>query len=146
MHLARWVSLASLAALVLLMLGPFSGLEKHLLLTDEAAHFLAFAIITTALFLNLPLRTRTQIVIIAMLLAASIEVVQSVVGRHAEWADLFCGSSPVWLVAAVWPPRRIKTISRTRGARRSTGASSPSIAQPSKKQPGKKQNAAASKA
>lgn len=106
-RLIRWVALAALLCLLVLMLGPFQGMEREVGLTDKPAHSLAFAVITAALFLNWQRGSRLQIAGAAIAIATCVEVLQAVTGRDAELADVMAGGLGVAVVALCWRHRAI---------------------------------------
>jgi len=99
-------SLLFLAALTCAvgMVGPFQGVEKHLISPDKAAHFSAFYGLTLLLFSAFPDRRRTDLVALAVFAGSGIEVVQMLTGRDAEIGDVMADALgslavyvPVWL-------------------------------------------------
>ncbi|MDB5441600.1 MAG: hypothetical protein JWM33_4027 [Caulobacteraceae bacterium] len=101
-RLAARLSLGfGLILLAVLMLGPFGGLEKRILLGDKQAHFLAFYGLTALSFVAVPNRRRADLCLIILVLGAVLEVVQGMVGRDMDLADLFADLAGV---AAVMLP------------------------------------------
>ena len=103
----RWGALAALGCLLILMLGPFQGAERSFDLSDKSAHALAFAVITSALFLNWLKASRLQVVGASFAIAVLVEVVQAMTGRDAEVGDVLADSVGIIIVAVLWGLRRV---------------------------------------
>jgi len=73
---------------VVLLLGPFQGLERSVGLSDAAAHGIAFYLLTVGLFLSAPKWRRTDLALVAAGLAIVSEVAQALAGRGADPVDL----------------------------------------------------------
>jgi len=100
-------ALVALACLLILMLGPFQGAERNFDLSDKSAHALAFAIITSALFLNWLKRSRLQIAGASLAIAVLVEMVQAMTGRDAELGDVLADSVGIAIIVVLWWPRRL---------------------------------------
>lgn len=73
---------------------------------DKAGHFLSFFVLTLLLSLALPRAPRGIIILLLVIAGGGIEIVQSHVGRDADWKDwiadiagIACAALPVWLDA-----------------------------------------------
>ena len=105
--LLKWIrGCAVVGALMLgtLVLGPFQGLESRVGLSDAAAHAIAFYGLSLTLFLIAPSRRRTDLIVVALGIGVSIELLQLLVGRSADLRDLLAdaagiaaAASPVWI-------------------------------------------------
>ena len=103
-----------------LMIGPFGGVEQASLVWDKAAHFIAFGLILWSvgvLFRRLPRLWAAALVLAS---GAAVEVIQSFVGRDADWGDLLAdalGIATALLLWAIWrrfKPRAALQTSNTR--------------------------------
>lgn len=101
-----------LAALVCAvgMLGPFQGIENHLIEPDKAAHFTAFYGLTLLMFSAAPDRRRFDLVMLSILAGSGIEILQALTGRDGEIGDVLADAAgalavyvPVWLEWARQP-------------------------------------------
>ncbi len=72
----------------ILVFGPFSGAEKLVGLTDKEAHVLAFYGLTGLGLLALPRVRRWDVMLVCLTLGGVIEIVQAMIGRDAEIADM----------------------------------------------------------
>lgn len=73
---------------------------------DKAGHFLSFFVLTLLLSLALPRAPRGILIAVLVIAGGGIEIVQSYVGRDADWKDwiadivgIACAALPVWLDA-----------------------------------------------
>lgn len=108
MNTVTRVAAAGLAVgLVIAMLGPFQGLERAIGLTDKQAHALAFAAITSALFLVAPNWSRLWIGCLALGAGIVIELIQGASGRSANIWDLAADAVGILVVIVMWPRRRV---------------------------------------
>jgi len=89
-----------LAALLVLLLGPFQGLEERIGLSDKAAHVAAFYVLSLALFAALPSLRRTDLALGVLALAAATEVAQTFTGRTGSFPDFAADAAGV-LVAVL---------------------------------------------
>jgi VanZ family protein len=98
-----------------LMLGPFQGAERHLLLPDKAAHAIAFFLFTLLSFLAAPRLRKNDLALVALALASASEVAQSVVGRSASMEDLMADAAGIFAAwALMWAAQvRRRPIGRT---------------------------------
>ncbi len=92
------------------MLGPFQGVENHLIEPDKAAHFTAFYGLTLLMFSAFPNRRRLDLAVLAIAVGSAIEILQAVTGRDGEIGDLVADAAgalavyaPVWLEWARQP-------------------------------------------
>jgi VanZ family protein len=89
------------AVLLVLMLGPFQGLEHTVGLTDKAAHAVAYYFVTLVAFAAFPDVRRTDTAGMVFMIATGIEAVQGFTNRTVSIADL--GANSVGVLAAVLP-------------------------------------------
>ena len=120
-----WITVTAQAALAcgvlvggVLMLGPFQGAERHLMLSDKEAHAIAFFLFTLLAVLAAPQLRKNDIAVVALALAAASEVAQGMVGRSAALSDLLADAVGIF---AVWAPMqaadfRLSIIRRLRSA------------------------------
>jgi len=87
--------------LIVLLLGPFQGLETHLGLSDKTAHAAAFYVLTLGVFASLPGIRRTDLALWVLALAAATEIAQGFTGRSASLEDLLADAAGI--VIAVVP-------------------------------------------
>lgn len=97
----RIVAALALAALTVVLLGPFQGLERVVHLSDKEAHALAFYGVTLGLFATLPGWRRTDLALAALSFGALIEIGQGLTGRSLSLADFGCDA--LGILAAVGP-------------------------------------------
>lgn len=116
----RCCFLVGFTGLLVILLGPFQGLERTLGLTDSVAHCLAFYGLTVGLFIVLPRFRRIDIALGSLLLAASSEVAQSFTGRTGSLADfaadsfgIICAVSPA--IADRWRHAFTQRAARSMG-------------------------------
>lgn len=74
-------------ALTVALLGPFQGAEKHLGLSDVAAHVLAFYVLSVAGLTVAPHARREDMARLVIVFAIATEVIQGVTGRSMSLAD-----------------------------------------------------------
>ncbi len=87
--------------LLVLLLGPFQGLEQHLGLSDKSAHAIAFYVLSLALFASLPRLRRTDLAFGLLAFAAATEIAQTLTGRSGSFADF--AADAVGVAGAVIP-------------------------------------------
>jgi VanZ family protein len=105
--LSARVTLALGSAFVTAMLlGPFQGAERHLMLTDKEAHGLAFMVFTVLAFIAAPKVRRSDLVLTALALAAASEIAQALVGRDGNVADFMADGLGVAIAAGIDPVGR----------------------------------------
>lgn len=92
------------------MLGPFQGIENHLIEPDKAAHFTAFYGLTLLMFSAFPNRRRFDLAILAIAAGSGVEILQAITGRDGELGDVLADAAgalavyvPVWLEWARQP-------------------------------------------
>lgn len=106
---ARGLLCLGALVIVVLMLGPFQGAERHFGLNDFAAHAIAFYGLTALCFLAGPRLRRNDIALVLVALGAAMEVAQGVTGRSASFHDLAADAVGVF---AAWAPAQIETLRR----------------------------------
>lgn len=93
--------------MVVLMLGPYQGLEQSFGLTDKAAHALAFYVATLGLFLVAPTYRRDDLVLVVIAAAIVVEILQPFTGRTMSFSDVLAGLGGIM---AAYLPGRIELI------------------------------------
>jgi VanZ family protein len=115
--IARWLLLGAVLVCGFGMLGPFRGLEKHIVPVDKAAHFIAFYGLTVLAFSAFPKRRRMDLVVLAVFAGAAVEVIQSLTGRDGEIGDLVADAAGAFAVfAPIWLERRRELRTERRSA------------------------------
>lgn len=100
------------------MVGPFQGVEEALIPWDKAAHFTAFYILTSLLYVAFPRRRRLDLTLMAIFGGAAIEIAQGLAGRDMGIGDMVAnalGAGAVLLPMFLqeWrSPRRVERRSR----------------------------------
>ena len=101
----RLATLVSALATLWLAFEP-PGDGPGLIPWDKAGHFLSFFVLTLLLSLALPRVPRGILILVLVIAGGGIEIVQSYVGRDADWKDwiadiagIGCAALPVWLDA-----------------------------------------------
>lgn len=74
------------------MVGPFQGVEEALIPWDKAAHFTAFYILTSLLYVAFPRRRRLDLTVTAIFAGAGIEIAQGLSGRDMGVGDMFANA------------------------------------------------------
>ena len=87
-RLSRVAAAISGFGLMVLMLGPFQGLEEAFGLSDKAAHAVAFFAATTGLFLIAPGWRRGDIALYAIGFGVLVELMQGLTGRSMSATDV----------------------------------------------------------
>lgn len=112
--LARLMFCLGACGLLVLMLGPFQGLEQVFGLNDKAAHVIAFYGLAIALFTIAPTRRRGDLSLFLVAAALGVELLQGLTGRSVSVVDFLAGSLGV---CAAWAPgqiERLRHLARTR--------------------------------
>ena len=110
--LNRWAAALSLAALTVLLLGPFQGLERVFGMTDVVAHALAFYALSLVAFTIAPTWRRNDLALAVFAFGALIEFVQSATGRSGSLFDL--GADGFGIGMAMLPQMIDRLRQRTR--------------------------------
>lgn len=97
------------AAVPIMLLKQFQGLEGALGLNDKAAHALAFYAACIALFVVAPRARRWDLCLIVLATAVTVELLQQYTGRSPSLGDFFAGAAGV---AAAWASGKIEEIRR----------------------------------
>lgn len=87
LFLLRLLAVAGTVGLVILLLGPYQGLELRFGMTDKPAHAIAAFFFTQALFMVAPGWRRLDLALIVLLLGALVEVAQGATGRSMSISD-----------------------------------------------------------
>lgn len=74
------------------MVGPFQGVEEALIPWDKAAHFVAFYLLTSLLYVAFPRRRRVDLTVFAIFAGAAIEIAQGLSGRDMGVGDMFANA------------------------------------------------------
>lgn len=74
------------------MVGPFQGVEEALIPWDKAAHFVAFYVLTSLLYVAFPRRRRVDLTLMAVLAGAGIEIAQGLSGRDMGVGDILANA------------------------------------------------------
>jgi hypothetical protein len=122
---ARWLLLAAGAVCAFGMLGPFRGIERAFVPWDKAAHFIAFYGLTLLMFSAFPERRRLDLALLATFVGAAIEVIQAMVGRDGELADLLADAAGAFAVYAPIHLERLRQPSIERRRERVASAPAP---------------------
>lgn len=88
MRLLKLMAVAAILILLVLMLGPFGGLEKSTGLSDKIGHIIAFAVITGSLAVLRPRWSLPVIACAAFATGVAVEIIQGQVGRDADVMDV----------------------------------------------------------
>ena len=119
-----WITGSAQAALAVgsligavLMLGPFQGAERLLLLTDKEAHAIAFFLFTLLGLMAAPRLRKNDLALVALALASASEAAQSAVGRSASMEDLMADAAGIFAAwALMWAAQaRRRLIGRNWG-------------------------------
>lgn len=89
MRLLKLAAVTAILILLVLMLGPFGGLEKSTGVSDKIGHIIAFAVITCSLAILRPRWGLALIAGTALAIGVGVEIIQGQVGRDADIADVF---------------------------------------------------------
>ena len=101
-NILRLAALLFVAALVVLLLGPGTPLEREIIGLDKLAHFGAFGGLLWSFGVLFRRQPRALLAIYAIGFGALAEVVQGLVGRDASWLDLLADALGVLVALAVW--------------------------------------------
>lgn len=99
--------------LIILMLGPFHGLERVFGLADGPAHVIAFFWITTGLFAVAPGWRRNDIALGAVLLAVMTETLQAFTGRSLSLFQLAADGAGIVVAMVPGWVERLRHLART---------------------------------
>ena len=124
---ARWLLLSAGLVCAFGMLGPFRGLERHIVPVDKAAHFIAFYGVTLLAFSAFPKRRRMDLVMLAIFAGAAVEVFQSLTGRDGEIGDLLADAAGAF---AVFAPIYLERQRELRTERRASRVASAPVSEP----------------
>jgi len=99
MRLLKLAALAAILTLLALMLGPFGAAEARIG-SDKVGHIVAFAVIAVSLAILRPRWSLPIIACAAFVIGVAVEIVQSLTGRDAEFADVLANMAGIAL--ATW--------------------------------------------
>ncbi len=85
---------------------------------DKAAHFIAFYLLTSLLFLSFPRRRRFDLACLATLAGATLEMVQLLSGRDAELGDILANGCGAFAVVVPGYLEMARQATRAGGQRR----------------------------
>lgn len=106
--------------LLVLMIGPFGGVEAAANIWDKAAHFVAFGLILWAIGVLWRRMPRLWAAAFALAVGAAVEIIQGQVGRDASWGDLLADALGILAALILWvvwrrgKPRAARQTSNTR--------------------------------
>lgn len=101
-NVLRSVALIFVAALVVLLLGPGTPLEREVVGLDKVAHFGAFGGLLWSFGVLFRRQPRTLLAVYAIAFGAVTEVTQGLLGRDASWLDLLADALGVGVALLVW--------------------------------------------
>ena len=101
-NVLRSVALIFVAALVVLLLGPGTPLEREVVGLDKVAHFGAFGGLLWSFGVLFRRQPRTLLALYAIAFGAVTEVAQGLLGRDASWLDLLADALGVGVALLVW--------------------------------------------
>ncbi|KAK0360837.1 hypothetical protein LTR94_025758 [Friedmanniomyces endolithicus] len=81
--------------MLVLLFGPYQGLEQSLGMNDLTAHAIAFYLATLGLFAIAPTRRRDDLIFFVMAGALAVEVLQPATGRSMALSDFLAGVAGV---------------------------------------------------
>ena len=111
--LLRIVAVACGMGMVVLMLGPFQGLERVFGLGDKPAHAVAFFCVATGLFAIVPNWRRGDIALGVLLLGVLSEGLQGLTGRSMSLTDFMADASGVLIALIPGWIERLRLLART---------------------------------
>ena len=88
MRLLKLAAVAAILTLLVLMLGPFGGLEKSTGVSDKIGHVMAFAVIAGSLAILRPRWSLPVIACAALAIGVAVELIQGQVGRDTDVLDV----------------------------------------------------------
>ena len=92
---ARILLIAATLVCAIGMIGPFKGVEKHLLSVDKAAHFIAFYGLTLLTIAAVPKRRSFDLACLVLMFGVAVEVAQMLTGRGAQLGDILADAAGV---------------------------------------------------
>lgn len=102
------------------MIGPFQGVEEMLIPWDKAAHFIAFYVLTSLLYVAFPKSRRVELTAVAILAGFGTEIAQGVSGRDMGLGDAMADTLgalavllPMYLQQMRSPRRVERRVSRS---------------------------------
>lgn len=101
-NVLRFVALIFIAALVVLLLGPGTPLERQVVGLDKVAHFGAFGGLLWSFGVLFRRQPRMLLAIYAIAFGVMTEAAQGVLGRDASWLDLLADALGVGVALLVW--------------------------------------------
>lgn len=118
--LIRLAAVAVLVVSLVLMIGPFGGVEAASGVSDKIAHFAVFGLILWSFGVLFPRLPRLGAAGLAVALGGAVEVVQGLVGRDADLLDLAADTAGIAVALLLWAawrrfrPRTAFQTSKTR--------------------------------
>lgn len=101
-NVLRSVALIFVAALVVLLLGPGTPLEREVVGLDKVAHFGVFGGLLWSFGVLFRRQPRILLAVYAIAFGAVTEVAQGLLGRDASWLDLLADALGVGVALLVW--------------------------------------------
>ena len=101
MRLLKLMAVAAILTLLVLMLGPFGGLERSTGVSDKIGHIIAFAVIAGSLAILRPRWNLPVIACAAFAVGVGVEIIQGLTGRDADVADVFADMAGIALATFV---------------------------------------------
>ena len=101
-NILRLAALLFVTALVVLLLGPGTPLEREIVGLDKLAHLGAFGGLLWSFGVLFRRQPRAFLAVYAIGFGALAEVVQGLVGRDASWLDLIADAVGVLVALVVW--------------------------------------------
>lgn len=101
-NVLRFVALIFVAALVVLLLGPGTPLEREVVGLDKVAHFGAFGGLLWSFGVLFRRQPRILLAVYAIAFGAVTEVAQGLLSRDASWLDLLADALGVGVALLVW--------------------------------------------
>lgn len=87
--------------LIVVLTGPFQGVERNFGIEDKSAHALAFYVLTLVAIYGLPQLRKLEVALLAICVGGLMEIVQHFTGREFSFSDAFANS--VGVIMAVLP-------------------------------------------
>ncbi len=88
LRMARVLAILAILIPLILMIGPFGGVEESTGISDKIGHVVAFAVIAVSLAVLAPRWSLWRIALTALAIGIGVEIVQGFVGRDADALDV----------------------------------------------------------
>lgn len=113
MQVLRLGGVASGLSAVVALGGPFKYEDLGLPFPDTVAHAVLFYGVTLAMLTALPRSRASEVAVVAILLGAISEVLQSLFGRQMSWQDFAADTAGVAVAYAPVAITRLRELART---------------------------------